>query len=73
MQKAHESRMRQVLFALNKQNQSIKKELSLYKKQFNEKVEDIDQLTNQIKKLQNKVGTGVKNMFENKLKESLIS
>ncbi|CDW88953.1 UNKNOWN [Stylonychia lemnae] len=64
------NRMRSVLTALNKQNESIKKELNLYKKQFNEKVEDIEQLNSQIKRLQSKVNFGVKSMFENKLKEA---
>eukprot|EP00347_Sterkiella_histriomuscorum_P018638 403344755 len=66
-----QNRMRQVLAALNKQNESIKKELNLYKKQFNEKVEDIEYLNSQIKRLQSKVNFGVKSMFENKFKEIL--
>lgn len=69
IKKSDNDRMRQVLQALNKQNQSLKKELELYKKQFNEKVEDIDSLNDQVKRLQNKVNFGIKSMFMNKLKK----
>mmetsp|Transcript_7987 Transcript_7987/g.7486 ORF Transcript_7987/g.7486 Transcript_7987/m.7486 type:complete len:80 (+) Transcript_7987:510-749(+) len=62
--------MRSVLHALNKQNQTLKKELDLYKKSYNDKVENIEGLNSQIKRLTNKVNFGIKSMFENKMKEA---
>ena len=64
--------MRNALSALHKENTSLKKELNLYKKQFSEKVEDIENLNDQINRLQNKVNFGIKNIIQDKVRQSLF-
>jgi len=65
--------MRQVLHALNKENQNLKKELGLYKKSYNEKVDEIDAMKGQVKRLQQKINFGIQSMFRKEESGSQIS